>query len=222
MSPTTYGPIRVEPLTGTIGAEVVAGAGIGTLDDETFAHLHAAWLDWKVLFFRDQPVSVKDHIAFGRQFGELEIHPFLPNDGHPEIVVLDTANDGPSRAERWHTDVTFRVAPPTGSILRGRIIPPVGGDTLWADMEAAYERLDDATKERIEHLTATHTLRTNFGKRLSPEALEQKLVEYPDQHHPVVRIHPVTGPPVAVRQRVVRREARRHRTRRGRPGCWPG
>lgn len=193
MNPTTYGPICVEPLTGTIGAEVVTGAGIGPLDDETFAHLHQAWMDWKVLFFRDQPVSVEEHIAFGRQFGELEVHPFLPNDGHPEIVVLDTANDGPSRAERWHTDVTFREAPPTGSILRGRIIPRVGGDTLWADMEAAYERLDDDTKHRIEHLTATHTLRKTFGKRLSPEALEQKLVEYPDQHHPVVRIHAVTG-----------------------------
>ncbi len=193
MSTTIYGPIRVEPLTGTIGAEVVAGAGIATLDDETFAHLHEAWMDWKVLFFRDQPVDVDDQIAFGRRFGELEIHPFLPNDGHPEIVVLDTASDGPSRAERWHTDVTFRAAPPAGSILRGRIIPSVGGDTLWADMEAAYDGLDDSTKERIEHLTATHTMRITFGKRLSPEALEQKLVEYPDQHHPVVRIHPVTG-----------------------------
>jgi taurine dioxygenase len=193
MKRTTYGPICVEPLTGTIGAEVVAGAGIGALDDEMLAHLHQAWMDWKVLFFRDQPVTVEEHIAFGRQFGELEIHPFLPNDGHPEIVVLDTANDGPSRAERWHTDVTFRAAPPTGSILRGRIIPQVGGDTSWADMEAAYDRLDDATKERIEYMTATHTMRINFGKRLSPSALEEKLVEYPDQHHPVVRIHPITG-----------------------------
>ena len=190
---TTYGPITLEPLTGTIGAEIVTGATIGPLDDETVIHLHQAWVDWKVLFFRDQHVSVEDHIAFGRQFGELEVHPFLPNNGHPEIVVLDTANDGPSRAERWHTDVTFREAPPTGSVLRGRIIPPVGGDTLWADMEQAYEQLDDTTKERIEHLTATHTLRTSFGRRLSPEELEQKLTEYPDQHHPVVRVHPVTG-----------------------------
>jgi taurine dioxygenase len=190
---TTYGPITLEPLTGTIGAEIVTGATIGPLDDETVIHLHQAWVDWKVLFFRDQHVSVEDHIAFGRLFGELEVHPFLPNNGHPEIVVLDTANDGPSRAERWHTDVTFREAPPTGSILRGRIIPPVGGDTLWADMEQAYEQLDDNTKERIEHLTATHTLRISFGRRLSPDELEQKLAVYPDQHHPVVRVHPVSG-----------------------------
>lgn len=190
---TAYGPITIEPLTGTIGAEVVAGAGIGPLDDETFAHLHQAWVDWKVLFFRDQHVPTEDHIAFGRQFGELEVHPFLPSDGNPEIVVLDTDGEGSSRAERWHTDVSFREAPPTGSILRGRIIPPVGGDTLWADMERAYEQLDDATKERIEHLTATHTLRTTFGRKLPPEELDRKLAEYPDQHHPVVRVHPVTG-----------------------------
>lgn len=190
---TTFGPIEVEPLTGTLGAEVVRGAHIGVLDDETRAHLHDAWMAWKVLFFRDQDPSVEEHIAFGRQFGELEIHPFLPNDGHAEIVVLDTAGEGPSRAENWHTDVSFREAPPTGSILRGRIIPPVGGDTLWADAEAAYDRLPDEVKERIEHLTATHSLRNNFGRRLAADELEAKLAEFPDQHHPVVRIHPVTG-----------------------------
>jgi taurine dioxygenase len=183
----------LDPLTGTIGAEVVEGASIGVLDDETVEHLHAAWVDWKVLFFREQAVSVEEHISFARQFAELEIHPFLPNDGHPEIVVLDSAGTAPSRAERWHTDVTFREAPPTGSVLRGRIIPAVGGDTLWADMEQAYDDLDDSTKEKIEDLTATHTLRTSFGKRLSTEELEQKLEEYPDQHHPVVRVHPVSG-----------------------------
>ena len=190
---TTYGPIRLEPATGTIGAEVVTGASIGPLDAETVAHLHQACVDWKVLFFRDQHVSAEEHIAFGRQFGELEIHPFLPDDGHPEIVVLDSEGDGPSRAERWHTDVSLSETPPTGSILRGRIIPPVGGDRLWADMEQAYEQLDDDTKERIEHLTATHTLRTNFGRRLPPDELEQKLIDYPDQHHPVVHVHPVSG-----------------------------
>ena len=221
MSTTTYGPIRVEPLTGTIGAEVVAGAGIGTLDDETFAHLHAAWLDWKVLFFRDQPVSVEDHIAFGRQFGELEIHPFLPNDGHPEIVVLDTANDGPSRAERWHTDVTFREAPPTGSILRGRIIPPVGGDTLWADMEAAYDRLDDATKERIEHLTATHTCGSTSASGSRPRRSNRSWSSTPTS---TTRSCASTRSPAAVRCSSTGRSSRSSTTsnRTREPGCWPG
>lgn len=189
---TEYGPLHLEPLTGHLGAEV-EGLKIGLLDEETRQALWEAFLDWKVLFFRDQPVDVEDHIAFGHQFGELEIHPFLPNNGHPEIVVLDSESDGPSRADKWHTDVSFRARPPLGSILGGRIIPSVGGDTLWADMEAAYEALDQATKTTIEHLTATHSLRPNFGRRLSGDELEAKLAEFPDQHHPVVRVHPETG-----------------------------
>ena len=191
------------------------------LDDETFAHLHQAWVDWKVLFFRDQPVSVEEHIAFGRQFGELEIHPFLPNDGHPEIVVLDTANDGPSRAERWHTDVTFREAPPTGSILRGRIIPPVGGDTLWADMEAAYERLDDATKERIEHLTATHTLRITFGQPALARGPRTEAGRVP-RPAPPGRAHPPGHrPPLAVRQRSTSSTSSTTSIPTRGPRCWP-
>jgi taurine dioxygenase len=189
---TAYGPINVSPVTGGIGAEV-EGVQIGRLDEEAFAALTEAWLDWKVLFFRDQRVSTEAHIEFGRQFGELEIHPFLPNDGNPEIVVLDTEGSGPSRADKWHIDVSFRLCPPMGSILRGRIVPEVGGDTLWADMERAYEFLDDDTKQQIDGLTATHSLRASFGRRLTPEELELKLEQFPDQHHPLVRVHPVTG-----------------------------
>lgn len=196
MRPVKYGPIMLSPLTGYIGAEVLSGAGICELDDETFAHLRHAWVDWKVLFFRNQhDITTPQHIAFGRRFGELEIHPFLPNNGYPEIVVLDTAGTAPARAEAWHTDVSFRECPPDGSILRGCILPEVGGDTLWADMEQAYELLDDRTKELINDKTATHSIRNTFGKRLSPEELEAMLIEFPDQHHPMVRIHPESGRP---------------------------
>lgn len=189
---TEYGPLSLEPLTGFIGAEV-EGVTIGPLDDETREAITEAWMDWKVLFFRDQDVSIEDHIAFGREFGELEIHPFMQEESHPEIVALDTGTDKPSRAEGWHTDVTFLECPPMGSILRGRIIPAVGGDTLWVDMHQAYEALDDTTKELIEHRTATHSLRKSFGRSLSADELERKLQEFPDQHHPLVNIHPVTG-----------------------------
>ena len=189
---TSYGPLRLSPVTGGIGAEV-DGITLGPLEDETRNAILAAFLDWKVLFFRDQQVSTEEHIAFGREFGDLEIHPFLPNNGHPEIVVLDTASDGPSRADKWHTDVSFREFPPLGSVLAGRIIPEVGGDTLWSDMEQAYDALDDTTKDTIEHLTATHSLRPNFGRRLRGDELETALAEFPDQHHPLVRVHPATG-----------------------------
>ena len=194
MKPLKYGPITLSPLTGFIGAEIISGAHVGELDDETFQHLRQAWVDWKVIFFRNQvDVTTPEHIAFGRRFGELEIHPFLPNNGHPEIVVLDTAGTAPARAEAWHTDVSFRDCPPDGSILRGCIIPDVGGDTLWSDMEVAYDLLDEKTKDLIEDKTAAHSLRMTFGKRLSDEELEAKMIEFPDQHHPLVRIHPDSG-----------------------------
>lgn len=192
MTTTVYGPLTVAPLTGVIGAEV-SGLRIGALDDEALGFLKQAWRDWKVLFFRDQNVSSEDQVTFGKLFGELEIHPFLPDNGLPEIVVLDSLGGGPYRAERWHHDVSFRACPPNGSILQSRVVPPWGGDTLWADMELAYELLDDAVKERIEHMTATHTLRHSFGRRMSADELEAQLAEFPDQHHPVVRVHPETG-----------------------------
>ncbi len=189
---TDYGRFSVEPLTPRFGAEV-SGVAMNRLDDDLVALLRQAWLDWKVLFFRDQPISVEEHIAFGRAFGALEIHPFLPDNGHREIVVLDSAGDAPYKANSWHTDVTFRPCPPLGSVLRGRIIPAVGGDTCWADMERAYDRLDDALKVRIDGLTATHTLRQSFGPLMSQADRERALADNPDQHHPLVRVHPETG-----------------------------
>ncbi|MEZ5218886.1 MAG: TauD/TfdA family dioxygenase [Ilumatobacteraceae bacterium] len=192
MMPTRYGPITLAPLTGVLGAEV-SGVSVGPLDPELLGHLNEAWTDWKVLFFRDQSAGPEEHLEFARQFGELEVHPFLPHGDHEELVVLDSHGPGPSNAERWHTDVTFRAAPPDGSVLRACIVPEFGGDTLWSDMEDAYECLDDDTKAQIEHLTATHSMRHRFGRRLSSEELERKLEEFPDQHHPVVRIHPVSG-----------------------------
>ena len=189
---TDYDGFRVDPLTPRIGAEVV-GVHMGEVDAGLAGEIHQAWMDWKVLFFRDQDISAAEHIAFGRRFGELEIHPFLPNDGNPEIVVLDSRGSGPYKANYWHTDVTFRRCPPMGSILRGRIIPSVGGDTCWIDMERVYEDLDDDTKELLEGRTATHSVRKSYAKRMSPEELEREVEKFPDQHHPVVRTHPVTG-----------------------------
>ena len=195
--------------TGIIGAEVVSGASVDVLDDETLAYLHEAWVDWKVLFFRDQHIPVEQQIAFGRQFGELEVHPFLPDGGqHPELVVLDTESDGPSRADVGTPTSPSAAAPPMGSILRGRIIPPVGGDTLWADMEQAYQQLDDPTKDRIEHLTATHTLRKTFGRRLSPEELERTTHRVPRPAPPRRARSPGHRTTLAVRQRPLRRADR--------------
>ncbi len=185
------------------------------LDDETIAELHDAWLDHKVLFFRDQELTRDEHVAYGSRWGSLEQHPFTPNEAeHPEIVVLESTPEQFIAAEHWHSDVTWRACPSLGSILRGIVIPPVGGDTCWANMELAYEQLPDRVKEQIEGKFAVHSFVKVFGRRLSEEDREQKRREFPDQLHPVVRTHPETGQTLAVRERAVHDAHRRHGARR--------
>ncbi|MGI9603663.1 MAG: TauD/TfdA dioxygenase family protein [Acidimicrobiales bacterium] len=186
-------PIDVQPMTATIGAEVF-GIDLADVSAEEVDELRKAWLDWKVLFFRDQPITIEQHIDFGRLFGELEIHPFAPDDAeHPEIVVIESNDKAQYAASRWHSDVTWRQEPSLGSILRGRVIPPAGGDTCFADAAAAYDRLSDDWKERVDGLVAVHDFTKTFGRRLSPEKLAEKQKQYPVARHPVIRTHPDTG-----------------------------
>jgi taurine dioxygenase len=188
-----YNRISVTPVTGSIGAEVEQ-VDLRDLDDEIIAELHDAWMEHKVLFFRDQELDRAQHVAYGRAFGELEIHPFTPQaDGHPEILVLESTPEKFQAAESWHSDVTFRECPPDGSVLLGRIVPEWGGDTVWANMEMAYERLPDDTKERIRGRYAVHSYVKAFGRVMTDEQRSKALEEFPDQKHPIVRTHPVTG-----------------------------
>jgi len=188
-----YNRIRVEPVTGSIGAEV-SNVDLRELDDELVSELHDAWMRHKVLFFRDQQLDHAQHVAYGRAMGELEIHPFLPHvDGHPEIIVLESTPEKFVAAESWHTDVTFRESPPLGSVLYGRVIPDHGGDTCWANMELAYEFLPDDIKEQIDGRYAIHSYVKAFGTNMTDQQRAEALEQYPDQKHPVVRTHPVTG-----------------------------
>ena len=188
-----FNRIKVEPVTGSIGAEI-ANVDLREFDDEIIAELRQAWLDHKVLFFRDQDLTHEQHLAYGRALGELEVHPFSPQvDGHPEILVLDSTPDKFLSAEVWHSDVTFRECPPLGSILLGRVIPPFGGDTCFANMELAYEMLPDDIKEEIDGLYGIHSYVKNFGRDLSDEERTKAYETYPDQKHPLVRTHPETG-----------------------------
>lgn len=188
-----YNRIQVTPLTGSIGAEVT-NVDLRDFDDEIITELHDAWMAHKVLFFRDQQLSQAQHVAYGRAFGELEIHPFIhPFEDFPEILTLESTPESFSAAEQWHSDVTFRESPPLGSILAGRRLPPWGGDTVWANMELAYEMLDDATRSEIDDAVAVHSYVKAFGKGKSDEELAELYQSYPDQKHPVVRTHPVTG-----------------------------
>ena len=107
--------------------------------------------------------------------------------------MLESTPEKFQAAESWHTDVTFRESPPNGSVLLGRIVPEWGGDTVWANMEMAYERLPDDTKERIRGRYAVHSYVKAFGRAMTDEQRSKALEEFPDQKHPIVRTHPVTG-----------------------------
>ena len=189
-----YETITVEPLSPTVGAEIGGVRMSGDVSAAQVAEIRRALLEWKVIFFRDQDVSVDDHVAFGALFGELEVHPFTENlEGHPEVVVIHHDERTKHGQNTWHSDVTWREEPSLGSILRARIVPPVGGDTLFCDMNAAYEGLSDDVKKRIDGLRAVHSFSRVFGARLSEEERAKMKRKYPDATHPVVRTHPETG-----------------------------
>ena len=188
-----YERISLRPLSPTIGAEI-GGVDLGSVDDETFAEIERAHLDYKVIFFRNQDINTEQHLAFARRFGELEEHPFLPaKDGYDKIVRF-AKNDAVKGVENaWHSDVTWRQTPSLGSVLRALEVPRVGGDTLFSDMIAAYEGLDDALKMRLEGLRAVNDFTHSFGLAMRPEELEEKRKQFPAAEHPVLRTHPVTG-----------------------------
>ena len=195
--------VSISPATPTIGAEI---SGLGLDRPLTSAEgelLRAAWLRFKVVFFRDQDISHESHVRLGRFFGELEGHPVIPSvEGYPEILKIEgvegvqlTADTlAPFQAyNKWHTDVTFREKPSITSILRARHLPPLGGDTMWADTVAAYAGLPQPVKDRIEGLEAEHDIVRSFGGRVTEEKRAQLARDFPPVRHPVVRSHPETG-----------------------------
>lgn len=188
-----YDRFEVRPAGPTIGAEI-CGVDIGApLDDELFAQLDQALLEWKVLWFRDQDVTGSQHRDFARRWGELEVHPFLPAGEVPEVVRFDKGPDESGYENIWHSDVSWRLEPSLGSVLRCITPAQRGGDTLWADMYMAYQCLDDETKERIENLRAVHDFTASFGLGMDADKLAEMREQYPPAEHPIVRIHPRTG-----------------------------
>jgi len=191
--PRPYRRFAVSPLTPTIGAEIEGVDLRAPLDDELFAELHRALLEWKVIFFRNQKIDGEQHRAFAARWGELEIHPFLPRGDSPYVVRFekDQANQGYENI--WHSDVSWRLVPSLGSVLRCIDCPPHGGDTLWADMACAYDGLPDDLKPRIDGLVAVHDFAVSFGLAMTPEQIAALREKYPPAEHPVVRTHPETG-----------------------------
>jgi len=187
------GTLDIRPLTPAIGAEIF-GIDLGSADIAArISEIRAALLSHGVIFFRDQDITTAQHIAFARAFGELEIHPATPKD-QPNREVLRIEHGPKSRGQEnaWHSDVTWREEPSLGSILLAREVPDCGGDTLFANMHLAYERLSDPMKTFCEGLTAVHDIARVFAKRLGkrPEELHDT---YPPMRHPVIRTHPETG-----------------------------
>jgi len=175
-----------------IGAELI-GADLREIDDGLIEEVRAALLTYKVVFFRDQTISRDEHITFARQFGDLEIHPATPKDQpDPEVLRIAHGPNSKGQENNWHSDVTWRAEPSLGSILRAIELPEVGGDTLFANMNLAYEDLDEELKETLCGKIAVHDIARVFSKRLNKDAsaLHDK---FPPQEHPVIRTHPETG-----------------------------
>ena len=189
--------MRVERLTCSIGAELSGVSLADAIDnDGLFSDIRALLLEHKVLFLRQQEISRIEHIDFARRFGELEDHPVAGSDPeHPGLVQIYKSPDQPmDRYENaWHTDATWREAPPMGCVLHCVECPPVGGDTMWANMALAYEKLPEHIKEQVAGLRARHSIEASFGAAMPTEKRLALKAQYPDAEHPVVRTHPETG-----------------------------
>jgi len=181
------------PLTATIGAEI-RGVALGQADDATIQAIRQALIDWKVVFFRDQQLTEQEHIAFTRRFGELEIHPLTPRDQeNREILRITHDENSRGQENNWHSDVTWRPEPSLGSILRCVECPPKGGDTIFSDMVAAYDGLDEATREKVTGAIARHSFLRAFANRIPKSKHAEFRERHPIEEHPVVRTHPETG-----------------------------
>jgi taurine dioxygenase len=190
----TWEHFDATPVGATIGADLRGIDLTRDLSDETITELRQALLDYKVLFFRDQPIDQAQHLAFARRFGDLEIHPFIPpNPDFPELVRFEKSADVGGYENAWHHDVTWREHPSMGAILHAIEVPATGGDTLFCDMHAAYQGLDDETRGRIDGLAAVHDYVQAFGNAVEESARAEMRARYPLVEHPVVRTHPETG-----------------------------
>ena len=188
----------VKRVAGAIGAELQAinlGDGI---DAELAETLRELLNEHEVLFLRDQSIEPADQKALAEIFGPLQTHPaYHTVEGLPEVMILESTKENPSKIEMWHSDMTFRQHPPSVTVLRGITIPEVGGDTLFASMTAAYEGLTSGMQRYLNDLVAVHDFSHGFKESLAEpggrERLADAVAKNPPVRHPVVQTHPETG-----------------------------
>ena len=178
----------------TVGAEIDGVDISRSLSEEVLDELHQALIEYKVIFLRNQKITSSQQVSFAESFGDLEIHPFIPsNTEHPKLVRFEKGAEVGGYENSWHHDVTWREAPSKIAVLRAISVPHTGGDTMFSDMCAAYEGLDDSVKSEIENLIAVHDFAHSFGTQVPEEKRVEMREKYPLVEHPVVGTHPETG-----------------------------
>ena len=186
--------IGVNSLTPHIGAEIEGVDLAKDLSNEQFSEIYQAWLDWKIVVFRDQEIDRNQHKAFARKFGSLHVHPMQHSyGGDPEILTVKTTKDSAYTAGNgWHTDVTCDEIPPLGSMLYMKQTPAGGGgDTLYADMYLAYEMLSETMRGMLDGLVAVHDGAIPYIGNYNAAPAEG--TTYAKNEHPIVTTHPETG-----------------------------
>jgi taurine dioxygenase len=195
--PRSPNSISIQPLNPVIGAELHGVDLREDLSDEAFRTIKDALNKYQVIFFRDQDITPEQHLAFGRRFGELHVHPSVrakPRSEWSELLpVYADAHTARVVGDKWHTDVSCDEKPPYASILHLKIIPESGGDTLFSSMYAAYEALSDPMKNMLGALTATHDGAPNYSDRARRNRESHSARLDPTAVHPVIATHPFTG-----------------------------
>ena len=187
---------RVEPVSGALGARIHGVDLALPLSDETLRAIRDALHEYLVIFFRDQDLTTEQHRAFARRLGPLAPHPYVAGLAeHPDIIeIVKEPEETHNFGSGWHADLTFLEQPPGGAVLYARELPPVGGDTMFANMVLAYETLSHGMRRMLDGLSARHASgepEVYFAEFRGMH--ERRGTVAVEQVHPVVRTHPVTG-----------------------------
>jgi taurine dioxygenase len=197
----TYQTISVNRISGALGAEISGVDLARDVGDNVLGEIrHALW-EHQVIFFRDQHLTPDQHLAFGRRFGELQVHEFVEGMEEKEEIleVRKEADEMRNFGGGWHTDVSYLEKPALGSVLYAREVPAVGGDTMFASQYLAYETLSDGMKSMLGEMTAVHSARRPYGLNSAYRAQDRsmKILFSENAHgeveHPVIRTHAETG-----------------------------